>query len=449
MASSPQVVEAVKEAPAATAPSAFDSLDPPQMEKILDCVHCGFCLPTCPTYLTLGNEMDSPRGRIYLMRAAGEGRVEIGDSFVKHMSLCLVCRACETACPSGVEFGSLMEAARGQVVRKYQYSLSDRLFRNFILGTFTDLSRLRILLAPMRLYQKLGVQRFLRSTGLLKLLGRWGAMEGMMPALPDPGLATQFPEVTPAIGPRRGRVALLLGCAQHAFFPDVNLATARVLAANGFEVVAPRAQGCCGSLLIHEGEREKGKALARKAVDVFETAGADLIGINAAGCGSVMKDYGDLLKDDPRYAGRAAALSKRVRDVSQILAEAGLVGTLHPVKLRVAYHDACHLAHGQRVRAEPRALLSAIPGLELVPLREADFCCGSAGVYNLLHPELSREFLERKLDRLAETGAQIVAAGNPGCLLQLAMGLRQRGLPMRAVHTVEVLDWSYRGLTPQ
>ena len=449
MASSPQVVEAEKEAPAPTAQSAFDPLDPPEMEKILDCVHCGFCLPTCPTYLTLGNEMDSPRGRIYLMRAASEGRVGIGDSFVKHMNLCLVCRACETACPSGVEFGRLMEAARGQVVRKYTYSLPDRLLREFILGTFTNLDRLRILLAPMRAYQKLGLQRILRGTGVLKLLGRWGAMEGLMPALPDAALTANFPEVTPAVGPRRGRVALLLGCAQHAFFPDVNLATARVLAANGFEVVAPRGQGCCGSLLVHEGERERGKALAREAIDVFEAAGADFVAINAAGCGSVMKDYGDLLKGDPKYGARAAALGLRVRDVSQILAEAGLTGTLHPIKLRVAYHDACHLAHGQRVRAEPRALLAAIPGLELVPLRDADFCCGSAGVYNLLHPEQSHEFLQRKLDRLAETKAQVVVAGNPGCLLQIAMGLRERGLPMRTVHTIEVLDWSYRGITPQ
>src|SRR5574342_445225 len=305
MASSPQVVEAGKETAAIKALGAFDPLDPPEMEKILDCVHCGFCLPTCPTYLVLGNEMDSPRGRLYLMRAAGEGRVGIGDSFAKHMSLCLVCRACETACPSGVQFGALMEAARGQVVRKYSYSASDRLLRKFVLGTFTNLSLLRLL-----------------------------------PALPDRSLSADFPEVTPAVGPRRGRVALLLGCAQQAFFPDVNLATARVLAANGFEVVAPRGQGCCGSLLVHEGEREQGKALARKSIDVFEAAGADLVAINAAGCGSVMKDYGDLLKDDSRYAGRAAALSRRVRDVSQILAEAGLTGTLHPVKLRVAYHDA-------------------------------------------------------------------------------------------------------------
>jgi len=300
----------------------------------------------------------------------------------------------------------------------------------------------------MRAYQGLGMQRLVRASGLLKLLGRWGAMESLMPVLPDRGLSRSFPEVTPAIGPVRGRVALLLGCAQHAFFPDVNLATARVLAQNGFEVVAPKAQGCCGSLLVHEGEREKGKALARKTIEVFEAAGADYVAINAAGCGSVMKDYGELLKEDPSYAARAVALSQRVRDVSEILAESGLTGTLHPVNLRVAYHDACHLAHGQRVRSQPRSLLAAIPGLDLVPLREADFCCGSAGIYNLLHPEVAKEFLNRKLDCLADTGAQAVVAGNPGCLLQIAAGLRERGMPIRAAHTIEILDWSYRGVTP-
>ena len=382
------------------------------------------------------------------MRAAAEGRVGISETFVKHMNLCLVCRACETACPSGVEFGHLMESARGQARRKFPEARADRLFRKLILETFTSPGRLRLLMAPMRLYQKLGVQGLLRSTGLLKLLGRWGAMDAMMPTLPAASLSANFPEVTPALEPRRGRVALLLGCAQHAFFPDVNLATARVLAANGFEVVVPRGQGCCGSLMVHEGEREKGKTLARATIDAFEGAGADLVAINAAGCGSVMKEYGELLKDDPRYAARAAAFGRRVRDVSQILAEAGLRETLHPVNLKVTYHDACHLAHGQKVRSEPRALLAAVPGLQLVPLRDADFCCGSAGIYNLLHPEVAREFLNRKLDRLAETGAQVVVSGNPGCLLQIAMGLRERGIPMRAAHTVEVLDWSYRGVTP-
>jgi glycolate oxidase iron-sulfur subunit len=449
MAQVPGASELAAEVVEKVQPSAFDPLDPPSMDKILDCVHCGFCLPTCPTYLVLGNEMDSPRGRIYLMRSAAEGRIGIGDSFVKHMNLCLVCRACETACPSGVEYGHLIEAARGQVERQYEYRFTDRVFRKFILRTFTDRRLLRLLLTPMRAYQRLGVQRLVRKSGVLRLLGRWGAMEAFMPSMPDPALGRSFPEVTPAIGHRRGRVALLLGCAQHAFFPDVNLATARVLAENGFEVVAPAGQGCCGSLFVHEGEREHGKTLARRAIEVFEATGADFVAINAAGCGSVMKDYGELLKDDPDFGARAAALGHRVRDVSEILAETGLKGTLHAVKLRVAYHDACHLAHGQRVRSQPRSLLGAIPGLTLVPLQEADFCCGSAGVYNLLHPEVAKEFLNRKLDRLALTGADVVVAGNPGCLLQIAAGLRERGMPMRAAHTIELLDWSYRGVTLQ
>ena len=437
-----------KTTPSAVARGAFDALDPPAMDKLSDCVHCGFCLPACPTYIVLGNEMDSPRGRIYLMRSAAEGRIGIGESFAKHMNLCLVCRACETACPSGVEYGHLMEAARGQVERQYEYGFADRIFRKFILHTFTNRALLQRLVAGLRAYQRLGVQRVVRASGVLKLLGRWGAMEAFMPVMPGPALGRNFPEVTPAVGTRRGRVALLLGCAQHAFFPDVNFATARVLANNGFEVVAPKGQGCCGSLFVHEGERERGKALARTAIEVFEATGADFVAINAAGCGSVMKDYGELLRADPVYGARAAALIRRVRDVSEILAETGLSGTLHPVKLRVAYHDACHLAHGQRVRSQPRTLLAAIPGLTLVPLQESDFCCGSAGIYNLLHPELSREFLNRKLDRLAATDADVVVAGNPGCLLQIAAGLRERAMPMRAAHTVEILDWSYRGDTP-
>jgi len=416
------------------------------MERILDCVHCGFCLPTCPSYVVLGNEMDSPRGRVYLMRTAAEGRIGLGGGFEQHMNLCLLCRACETACPSGVQFGPLMERARWQVERQHASRLSDRLLRRFILETFTNRARLRTLLAPLRLYQASGLQHMMRKAGLLSLLGRWGAMERLMPPLPQP--VQPFPEVTPAIGVKRARVGLLLGCAQHVFFPDVNLATARVLANNGFEVVAPRAQGCCGSLFIHEGERERGRALARTLIQAFDKAAVDFIVVNAAGCGSIMKEYGDLLKDDPAYAPRAADFARKVRDVSEILAESALAGTLHPLPFKVAYHDACHLAHGQRVRSQPRALLGAIPGVELAPLAESDFCCGSAGIYNLLHPKIGKELLNRKLDCLAETGAQVVVAGNPGCLLQIAAGIRERGLPMRAAHTVEVLDWSYRNISP-
>ncbi len=434
-------------AASATTPSAFDRLDPPQMDQMLDCVHCGFCLPTCPTYLTLGNEMDSPRGRLYLIRTAADGRIGISDTFVKHMRRCLLCRACETACPSGVQFGSLMEAARGQVTRQYASSPTERVFRKFVLEVFTDPERLRRLLAPLRAYQRLGVQRLVRASGMLKALRRWDSMESLLPELPAGGLGDELPEITPPVGPRRGRAALLLGCAQRTFFPHVNRATARVLAANGYEVVAPKAQRCCGSLHVHEGEREQGKARARQTIDAFEGTGADVVVVNAAGCGSVMKEYGNLLREDPRYAARAETFSKKVRDVCQVLAQGGLSGKLHPVPLRATYHDACHLAHGQRVRSEPRTLLRAVPGLQLVELREADFCCGSAGVYNLLHPDLAGDFLSRKLDRILETGAQLVVNGNPGCTLQLAMGIRQRGLPLRVAHTIEVLDWAYQGVT--
>ncbi len=416
------------------------------MERLLDCVHCGFCLPTCPSYAVLGNEMDSPRGRIYLMRTAAEGRIRVGGSFQDHMSLCLLCRACETACPSGVQFGPLMERARWQVERQHASGTSDRLFRSIILQTFTNRRRLRSVLAPLRLYQASGIQKLVRKTGVLNLLGRWGVMERLMPSLPRQ--VKTFPNLVAPIGKKRGRVGLLLGCAQHVFFPNVNLATARVLANNGFEVVSPRDQGCCGSLFIHEGERDQGRALARKLIDAFEPAGVDLVAVNAAGCGSVMKEYGEILREDPAYAKRAEAFAGKVRDVSEILAESGLTGTLHPDPLRVAYHDACHLVHGQRVRSQPRALLAGIPELDLVPLAESDFCCGSAGIYNLLHPEIGKELLNRKLDHLAATRAQLVVAGNPGCLLQIAAGLRERKMAMRAAHTIEILDWSYRNVRP-
>ncbi|MFB3817717.1 MAG: (Fe-S)-binding protein [Candidatus Methylomirabilales bacterium] len=415
-------------------------------QGVEDCVHCGFCLPTCPTYLALGNEMDSPRGRLYLMRAAAEGRVALDGGFARHMHLCLLCRACETACPSGVRFGHLMESTRVQLQQQPAGGLADRLLRRFILETFTDTRRLRLLLAPLRWYQRSGLQALVHRSGILSRLGRLGTMERLMPQLP--AAAAPLPEALPAAGPRRARAGVLLGCAQEAFFPEVNRATARVLAATGFEAVIPRAQGCCGSLFLHEGERERAKALARRLIAAFEAAGVDCVAVNAAGCGSVMKEYGELLHDDPEYATRAAAFSRRVRDVSELLAEAGPVGGLHPVRLTATYHDACHLAHGQRVRLAPRALLQAIPGLRLVELQEADMCCGSAGVYNLLQPGVAGKLLDRKLDRILETGAQVVVSGNPGCLLQIAAGLRRRGSPVRTAHTIELLDLAYRGVGP-
>ncbi len=423
---------------------AFDQLDPPDPELYLDCIHCGFCLPTCPTYLVLGNEVDSPRGRLYLIRTASEGKIGASDSFVKHMDLCLLCRACETACPSGVKFGFLMEAARGQIARRYQHPTAERRFRDFILHTFTDLGRLRTITSLLRLYQRSGLQRLIRASGLLSFFGRLGQMEALLPEIADPRLG-ELPEVTPAKGQRRGRVGLLLGCVQRFFFAHVNAATVRVLSENGYEVVVPRDQGCCGSLCVHEGERERGKLLAKQTIDVFERVGVDLIAVNAAGCGSVMKEYWGLFQADPAYAKRAEAFSKKVRDVSELLAGLPLCGKLQPLNLTVTYHDAGHLAHGQKIRQEPRRLLKTIPGLRFVELKESDFCCGSAGIYNLLHPDVAQQLLDRKIERIRETGADVVVSGNPGCSLQIEKGLKERGLQIRVLHPVELLDWSYRG----
>src|SRR5574337_705092 len=305
---------------------AFDQLDPPDPELFLDCIHCGFCLPTCPTYLVLGNEMDSPRGRLYLIRTASEGKTGVSDNFANHMDLCLLCRACETACPSGVQFGSLMEAARGQIERRYQRPAAERRLRNFLLHTFTDLGRLRTLTSLLRLYQRSGLQRLIRGSGLLSRLGRLGWMEALLPDTPDTYLHDGLAEFTPAKGQRRGRVGFLLGCVQRFLFARVNAATVRVLSENGYEVITPTDQGCCGSLLIHEGEREQGKALARQTIDIFERANVDHIVVNAAGCGSVMKEYWELLHTDPAYAGKAEAFSKKVRDVSELLAGVPLCG---------------------------------------------------------------------------------------------------------------------------
>ena len=423
--------------------SAFNELHQPDSELYLDCVHCGFCLPSCPTYVVLGNEMDNPRGRIYLIRAASEGKIKITDSFVKHMDLCLLCRNCETACPSGVKFGFLMEAARGQIERQYKYSLRDRWFRELILRTFTHMGTLKTMSRLLRFYQRFGLQKIVRFSQVLSLLGRLGKMEAFLPTVPR--AREDLAEVMPAKGESRGRVGLLLGCVQRYFFPQVNVATARALNEFGYDVVVPKEQGCCGSLLVHEGARERAKVLARKTIDVFERAGVDMIAVNAAGCGSVMKEYWELFHSDGTYAHRAEAFSKKVRDVSQILAQQPMKGGLGAINLTATYHDACHLAHGQKIRQEPRALLQAIPGLRLVELKESDFCCGSAGIYNLLHPELAQEFLHRKIERIKETGAQVVVSGNPGCSLQIEKGLKDQGINIPVVHPVELIDWSTRG----
>ena len=418
---------------------AFDAVDPPDWEGILDCVHCGICLPACPTYRVLGQEMDSPRGRLYLMRAAAEGRIGLSENFVLHMDRCLGCRGCETACPSGVPFGRLLEEVRGQIERRVPRPLSRRLLGRLILGTFPNRRRLALALGLLRLYQGSGLRRLARASGVLRAFPRLAAMERLLPPLG--GAAAAVPARLEPEGPSRGTVALLTGCVQTLLFPEVNAATAWLLARAGYTVLTPSGQGCCGALHVHWGDREAARRLAR--VTVTALGGADWVVTNAAGCGTALRDYGHLLPDDPA----ARDLSSRVRDVTELLA-AALPEPRQPLPLTVTYHEPCHLAHGQRVREAPRALLRAIPGLRIVELPESDLCCGSAGVYNLLEPEIAGRLLALKLDRIVETGAEVVVSGNPGCLLQLRMGLAERGLAVRAHHPVELLAWSVEGPPP-
>jgi glycolate oxidase iron-sulfur subunit len=423
--------------------SGYDAHHPPSDDLIDKCVHCGFCLPVCPTYALWQEEMDSPRGRIYLMKMVSEGRATINETWVSHFDACLGCMACMTACPSGVEYGKLIEATRAQIQRRYMRPAVEKRFRSFLFSTFTRPDLLRALLLPLRLYQRTGLQALVRRMGLPKLLpARLRAMEELLPQVPA---RETLPELTPAQGERRRRVGLLLGCVQRVFFPHVNAATARVLAAEGCEVVAPSAQPCCGALLVHAGEEEQALKFARRTIDVFEKAQIDLVIINAAGCGSTVKEYGYLLRDDPQYAARARAFAAKCRDVSEFLAELTPRATRHAIGLRVAYHDACHLQHAQGVRTQPRALLRGIPQLDLLEIPEAAICCGSAGIYNLVQPEAATELGARKAGHLTALNAQMVVTANPGCMLQLQSALARMGRKLPVRHIIELLDASIRG----
>ncbi|HKD00106.1 MAG TPA: heterodisulfide reductase-related iron-sulfur binding cluster [Methylomirabilota bacterium] len=397
----------------------------PDLDEIRKCVHCGICLPQCPTYRVLGEEMDSPRGRIYLMRAAAEGRLGLTETFRRHIDLCLGCRACETACPSGVRFGSLLEATRTQL-RESGPPAKQPLLEAFALWVFPKPARLGTALAAFKLYKRSGLRALVRASGVLT---RFPALAAMDALLDDVPAAAPLPEVVAAPGRAVGRVGLLTGCVQHHLYPHVNRDTARLLSLAGFEVVIPRGQGCCGALELHAGRPDAHAARARALAAAFP-ADLDFIVTNAAGCGAAMKEYG-------HHIPELAPFAARVRDATEILAGADL--RLGPLDLTVTYHDACHLAHGQRVRQEPRQLLGQIPGLRLIELGDSELCCGSAGIYNLLEPDMARRLLDAKLTRIAESGARVVAAANPGCLLQIAWGCRERGLDVTIVHPVELL----------
>jgi glycolate oxidase iron-sulfur subunit len=424
-------------------PSAFDTHHPPSQKIIDTCVHCGFCLPVCPTYVLWNEEMDSPRGRIYLIKMATEGKAAINSQWVGHFDTCLGCMACMTACPSGVDYGKLIEATRAQIERKATRSAAEKIYRRLIFSTFTNPERLRAMRLPLLMYQKSGLQALLRNTGVLRVLPiKLRAMEALLPKLPP---SEAILAVTPAQGVKRRRVGLLLGCVQREFLPQVNAATARVLATEGCEVVAPSAQPCCGALLVHAGEESAAVALARGTIDVFERAEVDTVVTNAAGCGSNVREYGHLLRDDPQYAERARAFSAKCKDVTELLAELEPRAKRKPLRMRVAYHDACHLQHAQGVRAQPRMLLAQIPGLDLVEISESAVCCGSAGIYNLVQPDAANALGDRKAALIAPLQADLVATGNPGCLLQLRSALGQAGSNACVVHTIQILDASLRG----
>jgi glycolate oxidase iron-sulfur subunit len=433
--------------PSASTTPAFAGKDVPSGALIDACVHCGFCLPTCPTYLLWGEEMDSPRGRIYLMKGALEGRAAWSPKLAGHFDACLGCVACVTACPSGVQYGPLIERTRAQVEAHYERPLGDRLFRAALFRALPYPSVMRVALVPLAIGG--GLIRGLARSALGRLLPqRVRALLALAPDVSWSSITARAPERTASsrTGPPRLKVGLLIGCVQRVVFPHVNRATARVLAAEGCEVVAPAGQGCCGALSRHAGRLDEARAFARRTIETFERAGVERVVVNAAGCGSSMKEYGELLADDPLWAERAHAFSRRVRDASEMVVELGPPrAQRHPISAKVAYHDACHLAHAQGIRSQPRELLRSIPGIELVELAEPEICCGSAGIYNLVQPEPAAALGERKARQVMAVAPDLVATGNPGCTIQIGAACARLGASPRVVHPLELLEASIMG----
>jgi len=420
---------------------------------VQQCMHCGLCLPTCPTYDFTKVERNSPRGRISLMRAIADGQLEATKTFAEEMYFCLGCLACQSACPAGVNYAELFEHARAEAEQSGALRTPSRnAIRAFALRwLFMDLRRLRFISRIIRLYQWLGLQSFVRRSGVLKLFPhRLRELEAMTPEIQPRFSAQLITPVTPAVGKKRFRVAMLTGCAQDPIFSNVNQDTVEVLARNGCEVVTPPAQSCCGSLHAHNGEWALAQELARRNLAQFPPGQFDAIITNAGGCGSHLKHFSKLLAEDPAYLDRARLWDKKVKDVHEWLIEIGLQsppptgGADPPVCQTVTYHDSCHLCHGQKITAQPRELLRLIPNLMLVDLPESSWCCGSAGIYNITQPEMAGELLRRKLGHIKSTGAGIVATANPGCLLQIINGARDAGIPLRIVHPITLLAEAYR-----
>ena len=430
--------------------SGFDTECPPN-QKLLDiCIHCGFCLPGCPSYQVTGKEMESPRGRIYLMKAISEGEISLNNSSVKYFDSCLGCFACTTNCPPGVQYDKLISATRSQIERNYQRSFSDRLYRKLIFSLFPYPRRLKILLVPLLLYQKLGLQKLIRTTNILNHVSpHLAEMESILPKISPCAFQDNLPEVIPSQGKKRYRVGMILGCVQRLFFSSVNLATLNVLTANGCEVVIPRNQGCCGALLYHQGQTQQTKVIARQMIDSFENTDVDAIIIASAGCGHTLKEYDQILEEDVEYSEKAKVFTGKVKDLQEFLVTVGLTAKLLPLEaktLNLVYQDACHLLHGQRISLQPRQLLEQIPGVNLKEPIDAAMCCGSAGVYNLLQPKIANELGQQKVQNLLSRNADLIISSNPGCILQIRKYLRLQGknrIPV--MHIMELLDHSIQG----
>jgi glycolate oxidase iron-sulfur subunit len=431
------------DAPIVAAPSASLGFAPEAM--FLDCVHCGLCHSACPTYVELGTEADSPRGRIHLMRALQDGTLVVDAAAVHHLDLCLGCRGCETACPSGVHYGALIEAARPWIEARYRRPAAVRLRRALALAILPHRRRLQLFLAPLRLLERIGALAWARA--LLRLLPpRWRYRASLLPD-PLPASASVAAE-TPPRGAERARVQLLVGCVMPELFGETTRNTVEVLTRNGCRVVAPPGQACCGALSLHAGDRATAERLARVNIDAFEPAsapGPGPLAVNAAGCGAMMKEYGALLAADPVYAERAARLAARVEDATELLVRLPLIAPRAAGPLRrVAYHDPCHLAHAQGVRQPPRALLASIPGVTLVTMVDEDLCCGSAGHYNVMQPDVAERLVARKVEAMRASDADVIATANAGCALQLEAGLRAAGSTLRVRHVLDLLADAYR-----
>ena len=423
----------------------FVGVDIPSYDFITNCMHCGLCLPTCPTYALTGLEKSSPRGRIRLIKAVADGDLEITQGFVDEMNFCLDCQACETACPAGVKYGSLVESARAQIYRQQKVSWFERGLKWFFFEKVLSSKRnLKRIAKALRMYQRGGVEWILNRTGIMKMLApKMAKLQHLSPRINEKFFDESFPEVIRPVGNAQHRVAFLSGCIMNVAFADVNRDTIEVLLHNGCEVVVPRMQECCGSLQAHNGDFETARKLARHNIDVFLQHDFEAIVINSAGCGAFMKEYGHYLADDREYSERSALLSRKVKDLTEFLVSIDFKKPGHPFNKRVAYHDACHLAHAQRITAEPRAILEAIPGIDLVDLPEASWCCGSAGIYNVVHYEDSMQLLSRKMKNVESTHAELIVASNPGCIAQMKLGLDLFECTGEIIHLATLLNRAY------